>query len=70
MTRYTASNPHPAGTPGHEFIGWDDINGRSTEATRPEHLGILMGRSLKAQFRKLKAGQRIEVPTGSIFREF
>jgi len=70
MARYIASNTIPAGCAGHEFIGWDDLNGLSVEATRPDHLGILVARNLRKEFSRLKPGQRVAVPTGSILRSF
>lgn len=70
MARYIASNPIPAGCAGHEFIGWDKIGGRSTEATKPENLGMKMPKVMAQHFGAIDPGQEIKVATGRLFREF
>jgi len=70
MARYIASGPIPAGCKGHEFIGWDDLKGVATEATRPEHLGMKMSKVMRDHFADLGPGQELKVATGRLFREF
>lgn len=70
MARYLAENHIPAGVAGHEFIGWDDLDELSTEATRAEHLGISVPEVMAEMFNGLAPGQRIKTKTGSLFREW
>ncbi len=70
MARYTASGTIPAGCEGHEFIGWDDLKGEATEATRPEHLGMKMPKVMREHFAAMLPGTEIKTATGRLFREF
>lgn len=70
MARYTASGSIPPGCEGHDFIGWDDLETVSTEATREENLGMKMPKVFRENFLKLEPGEEIWVKTGRLFREF
>lgn len=71
MARYTAENEIPAGCEGHCFVGWDSLDGRSTEATMASGLNLLMGRAMKAEFKTMQPGERRVFAHGrNLFREF
>ena len=71
MARFTFENEHPAGTPGHVFIGFDELGGEITEATDPITLGKRMPPAMRAAFAAMQPGEVRRTASGNrMFREF
>jgi hypothetical protein len=71
MARYTYENGIPAGTPGHIFVGWDDLTGEATEATEARNLGKPMPHNWRLTFKGMQPGTTAKLPSGSnLFREY
>lgn len=71
MARYIAEVNFPQSNPNYEFIGWDEIDGKSTEATRADRLDMKMGKAMKAAFEDLAPGQSfVTAGGGRILRIF
>lgn len=71
MARFTFSNQFPTGTPGHVFIGFDDLGGEITEATDPAILGKRMPPNMRRTFEAMRPGEERRTASGNrMFREF
>lgn len=71
MARFIFENGIPAGTPGHVFVGWDELDGEATEATLPSKLGLPVPPAIAMTMAKLAPGERRALPSGAaIFREY
>lgn len=57
--------------PRHPFIGWDDLDGESVEATKAANLGKRMPANARATFLNLKPGQtKIDASGNRYFRDY
>lgn len=71
MARYIAEVNYPNSNPNYEFVGWDEIGGTSTEATRADRLDMKMGKAMQAAFEDLEPGEsRVTDAGGRMVRVF
>jgi len=64
MARYIAEVNFPNSNPNYEFVGWDDLGGKSTEATHVDRLDMRMGKHMKAQFERMAPGESYTTDAG------
>jgi hypothetical protein len=60
MARYYAKRPNG------DFIAWDELDGESTEATRPLDLGLRIPPKTKLAFLNLGPGEWMTTPNKNI----